>query len=323
MKSGLGEAEIVIGAVKSRKGGMSDDMFAAYTALYTTLKALSIVRAPFTPVCSDFMYRNLWGEKESVHLEDYPQAAKSLIDKKLEEEMNIAIRIAEAGRRARQIANIKLRQPLAKMSIVAGEKYHPVIEKFMDVLKEEINVKDIEIMASAGAMVQVEIKPNYKVLGPKLKGDMKKVLKTLQEMPIQDIVNALKGGGIEIEGYNLTQEDLEIVERPAEGIQAVEVETLPIIVYLDTHISRELRQEGLAREIVRRIQAMRKELNLDYAQKIKTYYQGDEEIKDAIEAFKDYIMRETQSVELKEGKVEGYRKTWDIENKKVEITIIP
>jgi len=304
------------------KEEMSDDKISAYTALYTTLKTLSMVMAPFTPFFSDFMYRNLWGDKESVHLEDYPNASESLIDEALEEEMNIAIRIAEAGRRARQLANIKLRQPLAKMSIVAGEKYHPVIEKFMDVLKEEVNVKDIEIMASAGRMVNVEIRPNYRVLGPKLKGDMKRVLKALQSMPVREVVEALRSGGLKIEGYNLTQEDLEIVEKPAEGIQAVEVETLPMIVYLDTHITNELRQEGLAREVVRRIQAMRKEMNLDYAQKIRTYYEGDEEVREAIERFKDYIMRETQSVELKEGKEEGYSKTWEIENKRVKITII-
>ncbi len=304
------------------KEEISQDKISAYTALYTTLKTLAIAMAPFTPFFSEFIYHNLWGEKESVHLEDYPVPREDLIDTRLEEEMNIAIRVAEAGRRARQLANIKLRQPLAKMSIVASEKYQKIIEKFMDVLKEEVNVKEIELLGSAGDMVDIKIKPNYKVLGPKLKGDMNRVLKALNALSSREIVDKLRQGGIEIAGYILTTEELEIVEKPAEGIQAVEVESLPIIVYLDTHITRELKMEGLAREIVRRIQAMRKDLNLDYAQKISTYYKGDEEIREAIRSFKDYIMRETQSLELEEGEKEGYTKTWEIENKKIKITII-
>jgi len=304
------------------KEEMSEDKISAYTALYTALKKLAIAMAPFTPFFSDFMYRNLWGKRESVHLEDYPLPDEKVIDKELEEEMNIAIKIAEAGRRARQLANIKLRQPLAKMTIVADERYHKIIDKFLEVLKEEVNVKEIEIRISAGEMVSIKIKPNYRVLGPKLKKDMSKVLKSLSKIPPEEVVSKLRSGGIDIEGYLLTPEDIEVVEKPAEGIQAVEVEGLPIIVYLDTHITNELRQEGLAREIVRRVQAMRKELNLDYAQKIKTYYLGDEEIAEAIETFRDYIMKETQSLELKKGEAKGYHKIWKIEDKEVKIIIV-
>ena len=304
------------------KEEISEDKVSAYTALYTALKKLAITMAPFTPFFSDFMYRNLWGEKESVHLEDYPLPDEELMDEALEEEMNVAIKIAEAGRRARQLANIKLRQPLSRMTVVADEKYHGVIKKFLEVLKEEVNVKDIVIRASAGEMVSVKIKPNYRVLGPKLKNDMKKVLRALSELSPEEVVSKLRSGGIEIEGHLLTGDDIEIVEKPAEGIQAIEAEGLPIIVYLDTQITKELRQEGLAREVVRRIQSMRKELNLDYAQKISTYYTGDEEITEAIEAFREYIMRETQSMELKKGEAEGYQKVWKIEDKEVKITII-
>ncbi|EDY35374.1 isoleucyl-tRNA synthetase [Aciduliprofundum boonei T469] len=303
------------------KEEVGEDKISAYTSLYLALKELAKLLAPFTPFFAEYMYGNLWGKKESVHLEDYPRPRKELINKKLEEEMNVAIRIAEAGRRARQLANIKLRQPLASMTIVADEKFHPIIEKFVEVLREEVNVKEIKIESSAGSMVSIEIKPNYRVLGPKLKGDMKKVLKELEKLPAEEIVRKIKNG-VEIAGYILTEEDINIVEKPSQGILSVEVEGLPMVVYLDTNITEELRLEGLAREIVRRIQAMRKDMDLQYAQKIKTFYEGDENLKRAIEKFRDYIMRETQSIELEEGEKKGYQKEWSIDGMTIKLVII-
>ena len=303
------------------KEEVGEDKISAYTSLYLALKELAKLLAPFTPFFAEYMYGNLWGDKESVHLEEYPKPRKELINKKLEEDMNVAIRIAEAGRRARQLANIKLRQPLASMTIVADEKFHPIIEKFVDVLREEVNVKEIKIESSAGSMVSIEIKPNYRVLGPKLKGDMKKVLKELEKLPAEEIAEKIKNG-VEIAGYILTEEDINIVEKPSQGILSVEVEGLPMVVYLDTNITEELRLEGLAREIVRRIQAMRKDMDLQYAQKIKTFYEGDENLKRAIEKFRDYIMRETQSIELEEGEKKGYQKEWSIDGMTIKLVIV-
>ena len=208
------------------------------------------------------------------------------------------------------------------MTVVADEKYHAVIEKFASVLKEEVNVKDIVIKSSAEGMVNIEIKPNYRKLGPKLKKDMKKVLNILVNMQPSEIVSKLKNNNLVIEGYEITDEDLYIVEKPAEDVLAVEVEGLPMIVYLDTQITPELKMEGLAREVVRRIQSMRKELNLEYDAKIKTYYHGSEEIEKAIETHKDYIMRETQSIVLEKSEAqEGFSKEWKINGKNIEITI--
>ncbi len=304
------------------KEEMSEDKTSAYTALYTTLKTLAKLMAPFTPYFSELMYQGTWGEKESVHLEDYPREDVVRIDEKLEEEMNLAIKIAEAGRRARQLANIKLRQPLAKMSVVADEKYLQVIARFAEVLKEEVNVKDVELRSSKGEMVNITVKPNYKSLGPMLKKDMKKVIAALQSMEPREIVDMLDRDSLVIEGYQLSKEDVHIVEKPKEGLLAVEVEGLPILVYLDTHITEELKNEGFAREIVRRIQAMRKEMDLEYAQKIETRFVGDEELVEAIEKFRDYIMQETQSVVLEEGE-DGYTKEWEIEGKKIKLSIKP
>ncbi len=305
------------------KESVDEDKRSAYTALYTSLKTLSILMAPFTPFLSEILYSNLWGTKESVHLEDYPHWDENLIDSALEEEMNVAIRIAEAGRRARQLANVKLRQPLNSMTVVTGEKFREVVEKFRDVLMEEVNVKEIIIRESAGDMVIREIRPNYKLLGPKLKGDLKRVVAEISSMDPEDVIKGLKSGTLEVMGYKLTSEDIQVLEKPAQGILAVEVEGLPMVVYLDTNITRELRLEGLAREVVRRVQAMRKDMDLEYNQKIRTYYLAQGDMKEAIEEFRDYIMRETQSVELKEGHGEGFSKEWDVEGHKLNLTISP
>ncbi len=303
------------------KESMDEDKISAYFSLYTSLKELSILMAPFTPFLSEIIYGELGGEMESVHLESYPIPNSDLIDEKLEEEMNIAIRIAEAGRRARQISDIKLRQPLSQMLVVCDRKYGEIVEKFSDVLKEEVNVKEIKLRESAGEMTKFEIRINYRTLGPKLKKDLKKVVEGIQRMNSEELSNNLKTGKLNILGYEITPEDIEIVEKPVEGINAVEVSGLPIIIYLDTNITPQLKREGFAREIIRRIQAMRKEMNLKYDEKIETYYMGDEELEKAIDEFKDYIMGETQSVKLEKGEEKGYQKDWKIDGKDIKIVI--
>ncbi len=301
---------------------MNDDKRSAYTALYTTLKTMAILMAPFTPFISEMIYRETFGARESVHLENYPQYDESLIDETLEEEMNVAIRIAEAGRRARQLASIKLRQPLRKMVVSCDEKYARIVKKFLNVLKEEVNVKEIEI-GKLGEMTRVEIKINYRVLGPKLRGDLKRVVEELKKMKPEEIAQKIKENALEVLGYKLSGEDISVFEKPAENVQAIDVESLPISIFLDTEIDESLRYEGFAREIIRRIQAMRKDMDLRYDQKIRTRYSGDEELKKAIEMHRDYIMGETQSVSVEEGTGTGYEKEWEIEGRKIKIVIEP
>lgn len=307
---------------------MSDDKRSAYTALFTTLRTLSLLMAPFTPFFAEIIYRETFGPKESVHLEDYPVADDGMIDERLEEEMNVAIRIAEAGRRARQIANVKLRQPLRMMQISCDDKYARIVEKFLDVLKEEVNVKDIRVGRISG-MSQLSLRINYRSLGPRLKGDLKKVVEYLKGMDVEEVARKIRDGGLEILGHTLGPEDVEVYEKPLEGVQAVEVEGLPVVVYLDTNVDEELRLEGLAREIIRRIQTMRKEMDLDYDAKIRTRYEAGGSLKKAIERFRDYIMEETQSVSLdrlhveEEEDKEGYHKDWVIEGEKISIWISP
>ena len=300
---------------------MGEDKKSAYTALYLTLKNMALLMAPFTPYLAEIIYRETFGAKESVHLENYPIPDSSLIDEKLEEEMNVVIKIAEAGRRARQLANIKLRQPLRKIVVSCDEKYAKIVEKFRDVLMDEVNVKEIEIGSTEGVS-ETQIKINYRVLGPKLKGDLKKVVNEIQKMDPREVVDKLKSGNLEILGHRLSEEDINVFEKPAENIRAEEVEGLPISVYLDTQIDEELLYEGLAREVVRRIQSMRKDLNLKYDQKIVTSYSGDEELVKAIEKHRNYVMHETQSISLNLNR-ETEGRVWNIDGMKIKIRIDP
>ena len=299
---------------------MSADKKSAYTALFTAIRTLALLMAPFTPFLSELIYRETFGPKESVHLADYPIADESLIDSVIEEEMHVAIKIAEAGRRARQLANVKLRQPLGKMLVTCDAKYAEIVKKYITVLKEEVNVKEIEIGKMEG-MTRLELKINYRRLGPRLKGDMKKVVAKLQKMEPSVIEDKLRTGKLVIHGHEITDEDIELFERPLEGVQAVEVEGLPIVVYLNTNITDALKKEGLARELIRRIQTMRKELDLEYDAKIETSYTGSELLKQVMQEYALYIMNETQSISLTEATDGEYGKEWEIEGEKINLFI--
>ncbi len=299
---------------------MSEDKRSAYTSLFIALKTLSLVMAPFTPFLSEIIYGELFGDKESVHLEEYPEVKEELIDENLEEEMNVAIKIAEAGRRARQLANVKLRQPLGKMIVSCEEKYVPIVTKFMDVLSEEINVKEIEI-GDMSELTNLEMKINYRALGPKLKGDLKKVVEKMNKMPVAEVREKMGKGALEIMGYTITENDVEFFERPKEGVQAINVEGLPIVIYLDTTVTEELRKEGLAREIIRRVQTMRKDMNLEYDAKIITKYSGDSLLEEIMREYARRIMEETQSIELEKGNDGEYEKEWEIDGRKIKIFV--
>ena len=299
---------------------ITEEKLSGYTAMFIALRTLSLLMAPFTPYLSEIIYREMFGDLESVHLESYPLPDDNLINIKLEEEMNFAIHIAEAGRRARQLANIKLRQPLGKMVISCDAKYVPMIRKFEDVLKEEINVKNIEIGEISG-LTNVEVKINYRALGPKLKQNLKNVLKEIQKMNPEEIERKMKSKSLEILGYRFSDDDIAVSRKPVAGVQALTVKDFPVVIYIDTNITYELKMEGLAREIIRRIQTMRKDMNLPYNAKIRTMYMADVELKNAITKYEEYIKSETQSINIEEGNTGEYRRDWIIENGKITLFI--
>ena len=295
----------------------------AYEALYTALVTLSKLMSPLTPFLSETIYQNLVRSvdedaPESVNMCGYPAADESLMDPELERDMALVIKAVEAGRSARQSANIKLRMPLSEAMILGPESDLKRLERFLDVIKEELNVKDIVLSSGAG-MMEASISPNYGVLGPKFRERMKDAVKAVESLGTDDIEALRRGEAVNVNGLEISQEDVIIVDRVKEGYSGAHAEGTSLSVLVNTRITDELRYEGLAREIIRRIQNMRKEMDLEYEAHIETRYSGDEELEKAVERHRDYIMKETLSDVLEKGENSGTE--WKIEGKRIRISL--
>ena len=284
---------------------MTTDKAAAYLTLYESLTALCKLAAPFVPFISEEIYQNLVlshpqpGTPESVHLCDYPEADGALISDELEEEMELARKVVYLGRAARSKVNIKNRQPLACLTVVAKGENIAKIERTRDIILGELNVKALEFADDISAFVSFEVKPRFDVLGPRLGKLMPRVQAALREIPGASLVQELKTKGIvnvDLQGgerVQLMQDDLVISTKEKEGY--VSVEEGGIAVILDTRISPELLKEGLAREMINKIQAMRKEADFNIEDRIAVQYWSSDLVREAVDAYRDYIMGETLS----------------------------
>ncbi len=303
--------------------GNLEEKKGAYQALYTTLVTLSRLMGPMTPFIAEEMYQNLVRSvdpeaPESVFMTSYPEYDESLVDEELENDMRLVIKAVEAGRSARQSANIKLRMPLSEAIISGPEGDLKRLERFSDVIKEELNVKEVRFTSGEG-MMESSVSPNYGVIGPKFRAKMKDVVKIIERLSAEDIERLRKGEVLEFGDIQISQEDVLIVDKVKEGYSGAHAEGTSISVLINTEITPELRYEGLAREIIRRIQNMRKHMDLEYDAHIRTYYSGDEELEKAIEKHKDYIMKETLSDVLEKSDIEGTE--WKIEGMRIRIHI--
>ncbi len=316
---------------RSRKrfwvGELTEEKREAYETVHHALVTLAKLMAPMTPFFSESVYRNLsWGidktAPESVHLTTYPEVEPALRDEELEKGMKLAIKIAEAGRHARQKENIKLRQPLAKMMLAGEKESLDRLDDYLDILADEINVKEIVRFEDEKELMDPVVKLDHAKAGPKYKADAPAVKKELEAMDPRNALKKLAEGNLKAGGHLLDEEDVDVswVEKP--DYSATESEGIWVAV--DTLVTPELKKEGLSREIIRRIQSMRKDLDLGYDQRIDTYVKGDEEISEVLSTWGEHIASETLSDGIQEGTVaEGESKTWEIEDAKVEITIIP
>ncbi|MBS3817529.1 MAG: isoleucine--tRNA ligase, partial [Candidatus Thermoplasmatota archaeon] len=242
-----------------------------------------------------------------------------------EKEMSKVIKVAELGRKARQKEDIKLRQPLKEAVVVEDEeKTRKAVETFKDILKDELNVKEFNVLEDDDELTEYRISPNYSSLGPKFKGDAEAVAEAIEEADPKRAKEELdRKGKVEIESYEVEEEDVEISEVVREDYLMSEEKELKI--YINKKITDQLETEGLVRDVVRRIQTMRKELALGYTQKIHTRYKGDQKIEDAVEAMEDYIRKETLSRTLERGEKEekALEKEWNIQDKDITINIEP
>jgi len=294
------------------KNENSLEKYSAYTSLYDTLLTVIKLMAPIVPFLSEAMFQNLVRNVDptaplSVHLTEYPKVNEKLIDVHLNQEMDTLLNAVKLGRAARSKANIRLRQPLVELKLYSKQaKDKDVLLKFKQEILSELNVKKLKFVANPEKLFELKLKPNYRVLGPVLKNNMENLVEALSQLEQTDIMEAYyhpeQNIVLTIHGVkkpltlNLTN-DL-VLEIKELGSLTVTIGD-DLAVALETKLTPELKLEGLARDIVRHIQNLRKSEDLQVDDKITVYYQGNEKILAAFTKFAEYIKTETLSTTLK------------------------
>lgn len=285
---------------------LDQDKKAVYNTTYEVLEEFSRMIAPFAPFLSEEMYQKLTGEF-SVHMADYPKFNPELVDEKLEEKMEVTRNLVTLGRAARESSKVKVRQPLN--SVMVDGKYEAVMGDLQELIKEELNVKEVVFAKDLSEFMNFSLKPNFKELGPKLGKNMNQFAKTLSELDAHNAVDQLESGaklGVNLDGeqFDFTLDDVIVNISAKEGFDVAMANNMFVI--LDTHLTEELVNEGLAREFVSKVQQMRKASGFEVLDNIRVYYKADEDVKKALEAFEEYIKSETLTVELIESDGEGF-----------------
>ncbi|WP_396193389.1 isoleucine--tRNA ligase [Flavobacterium sp.] len=288
------------------KGEYGTDKIAAYQTLYTCLLTVAKLGAPIAPFFMDKLYRDLTQathseEFESVHLAKFPNSVENFVDKSLESKMMKAQTVSSLVLSLRKKEMIKVRQPLQKVMIpILDENQRAEIEAVSDLIKAEVNVKEIELLDDASGVLVKQIKPNFKALGPRFGKDMGLISSEIQKFS-QEQINEIDAKGelslvISGNSITLTSQDVEITSQDIPGWLVANANG--ITVALDITISPELKQEGIARELVNRIQNIRKDSGLEVTDKIKVELQRSGELEEAINNNEDYIKSETLTENL-------------------------
>jgi isoleucyl-tRNA synthetase len=267
---------------------------AAFATLRTCLLTVSGLLAPFVPFVADEIYENLDGSEPSVHLTDFPEPGER--DEELEVAMGVAREAVRLGLAARAQAKVKLRQPLRAAIVVADPAERAAIERLADIVREELNVKELRFVSAADELGSLEVKPNYRTLGPRFGKDMPTVAAAIAGLDPGHVARALREGEpirISVAGHDhdLSAEDLLVSVQPPEGYQ-VEREGSHAVA-LELALDDGLRREGLAREVVRAVQEARKQAGLDVSDRIALRLGGDGPLLEAARAHEDYVMGET------------------------------
>ncbi len=298
---------------------LTEDKISAYRTLYQVLVSVAKLIAPIVPYLAEELYISL-GAGESVHLADFPQSESQSIDPALEEEMRVIIDLVYLGRAARNACQIKVRQPLQKMYVPARHK--PTVERMFSLVQEEVNIREIVYVAEDDDFVHYELKPQFKVMGPKYGNQMKTIATELAGLKGQEVLSAFNATGI----YRLESLDIELVPedvaahiQPREGFVFESIKDL--FVALDTTLTPDLVLEGYARELVNKIQFSRKEQGFDIMDRIAVEWHADSEIGSALEAHGDFIRSETLCDQLVEASTPDGLGAFDINGKQVFLKI--
>jgi isoleucyl-tRNA synthetase len=288
------------------KGDYQSDKISAYQTLYTCMLTIAKLGAPIAPFFMDKLYLDLNSvtkkeDFESVHLAEFPKFDTTFVDKSLERKMEAAQTISSLVLSLRAKEKIKVRQPLQKIMIpIHSESQKEEILAVADLIKSEVNVKEIEVLEDASDILVKQIKPNFKVLGPRFGKDMKAVAQTVNNFTADDIKKIEQNGILDvvINGKNITLEksDVEITSQDIEGWLVASQGALTVA--LDVTLTEDLKKEGIARELVNRIQNLRKDSGFELTDRIAVQFQKDEQIINAINKNLEYIKTETLTDEL-------------------------
>jgi isoleucyl-tRNA synthetase len=310
---------------------------AAFATLRTCLLETSKMLAPFTPFLADEIYRNLQGGAEgefgeapdSVHLADFPQVDKVLLDPELEAGMAAVQRTVRLGHAARSAGKVKVRQPLRRAVIVANEDERASIEALADLVTAELNVMDLDFVSEEGELVTYTVKPNYRTLGPRFGKGMPQVAAAVAALDASSVASTVAEGGevgISIDGHDhtLDPDDLIMALAPLEGYE-VEAEAGHAVA-LQLEIDEELRRAGLAREIVRAVQDARKNAGLEITDRIELGLSGDAELLEVAQEHESYIAGETLATSITFGDADGAGGTVSaatIDSRELRISVRP
>ncbi|MBQ8081089.1 MAG: class I tRNA ligase family protein, partial [Clostridia bacterium] len=283
--------------------GMEGSKEAAFATLYHVLVTLTKLLAPFTPFLSETMYQNLVRTQyedapESVHFCDFPIADEAMIDPDVEAQMDALLKVRQLGSSCRNMANIKVRQPVAKLYVVGaafGEEYARLIE-------DELNVKDVEISEKANAFVSYRLKPQMRTLGPRYGKLLGKIGARLKELDGAEVVAAFERGEtvrFELDGtaVELAQSDVLVETEQKPGLVAQSEGGVTVV--LDTNLTDELIREGSARELISKVQSLRKDSGLDVVDRIVLSVVAGDRVRQAVEAFADMVKKAVLAVELR------------------------
>ncbi|WP_207433710.1 isoleucine--tRNA ligase [Sabulibacter ruber] len=289
------------------KGELNQDKLAAYQTLYTCLETVAKLASPIAPFYMDRLFLDLSrvsgrSQAESVHLELFPQVQEDLIDQDLEQRMHLAQTVSSLVHSLRKKQMIKVRQPLSRILVpILDEKMKTQLQGVEDLILSEVNVKTLEYLEDTTGILVKKIKPNFKRLGQVFGPKLKLVAAQIQQMSQEDIAKMEREGFFEIPVEDdttvLSREDVEIMSEDIPGWLVASEGALTVA--LDITITEDLRLEGMARELVNRLQNLRKDSGLEVQDKIRVFLQdGNEEVAAAVQAFGGYISEEVQAVEL-------------------------
>ena len=306
--------------------GMEQDKINAYMTLYTALVTVAKAAAPMIPFMTEDIYQNLVksidaSAPESIHLCDFPEVHENWIDPKMEEDMADLLEIVVMGRAARNTANIKNRQPIGTMYV---KSEFQLSEFYKEIIEDELNVKEVVFKDDIADFISYSFKPQMSTVGPKYCKLLNKIKSTLSELDGNKAMAELKSTGelkLDIDGQEivLLEEDLLIDMAQMEGYVSESDHTITVV--LDTNLTPELIEEGFVRELVSKIQTMRKEAGFEVMDKIRVYAKDNDKIVSIMKNHGDEIKSEVLAEEIVTGETKGYEKEWNINSEKVTMAV--